>query len=84
MQSVLSKPLRENGQVVEYPMQQRIRDVVEYVKMARGQLPDVEIGIIDALPSKGQDYQGRGLTESSPPRWETRSSWTCQVGSGLL
>jgi hypothetical protein len=58
LQSVLSKPLREEGQVVEYPMQRRIQDVVEYAKMARERLPDVEIGIIDALPSKGQDYQG--------------------------
>ena len=58
LQSVLSKPLREGGQVVEYPVQRRIQDVVEYAKMARGRLPDVEIGIIDALPSKGLDYQG--------------------------
>ncbi len=57
LQSVLSKPLRIKGQVVEYPMQQRIQDVVEYAKIARRQLPEAEIGIIDALPSKGQDYQ---------------------------
>lgn len=57
LQSVLSKPLREKGQVVEYPMQQRIQDVVEYAKIAQRQLPEAEIGIIDALPSKGQDYQ---------------------------
>ena len=58
LQSVLSKPLQRKGQVVEYPMQQRIQDVVEYAKTVREQLPDVELGIIDALPSKGQDYQG--------------------------
>ena len=58
LQSVLSKPLRVKGQVVEYPMQQRIQDVVEYANIAREQLPYLEIGIIDALPSKGEDYQG--------------------------
>ena len=57
LQSVLSKPLREEGRVVEYPMQQRIEDVVEYAKTARERLPDVEIGIIDALPTKGLDYR---------------------------
>jgi hypothetical protein len=58
LQSVLSKPLREEGQIVEYPMQRRIQDVVEYARTARERLPDMEIGIIDALPSKGLDYQG--------------------------
>lgn len=57
LQSVLSKPLRIKGQVVEYPMQQRIQDVVEYAKMVRERLPDMEIGIIDALPTKGWDYR---------------------------
>ncbi|MCA1718817.1 MAG: hypothetical protein LC781_18990, partial [Actinobacteria bacterium] len=57
LQSVLSKPLREEGRVVEYPMQQRIEDVVEYAKTARERLPDVEVGIIDALPTKGLDYR---------------------------
>ncbi|MDQ3637053.1 MAG: hypothetical protein M3426_03535 [Actinomycetota bacterium] len=72
LQSVLSKPLREKGRVVEYPMQQRIEDVVEYAKTARERLPDVEIGIIDALPTKGLDYRdpyGRlaaALSEEDP------------------
>jgi hypothetical protein len=57
LQSVLSKPLRVKGQAVEYPMQQRIQDVVEYAKIARERFPDVKIGIIDALPTKGRDYQ---------------------------
>jgi hypothetical protein len=57
LQSVLSKPLWIKGQVVDYPMQQRIHDVVEYAKIARERLPDVEIGIIDALPTKGRDYR---------------------------
>ena len=57
LQSVLSKPLREEGRVVEYPMQQRIEDVVEYAKTARERLPDVQLGIIDALPTKGLDYR---------------------------
>jgi len=57
LQSVLSKPLREKGEVVEYPMQQRIEDVVEYAKVARERRPDVEVGIIDALPTKGLEYR---------------------------
>lgn len=57
LQSVLSKPLRENGRIVEYPMQQRIRDVVEYAAAAREKLPEVELGIIDALPTKGLEYR---------------------------
>ncbi len=57
LQSVLSKPLREKGRVVEYPMQQRLEDVVEYSKVARERLPDVEVGIIDALPTKGLEYR---------------------------
>ncbi len=57
LQSVLSKPLREKGRIVEYPMQQRIEDVVEYSKVARERLPDVEVGIIDALPTKGLEYR---------------------------
>ncbi len=57
LQSVLSKPLREEGRIVEYPMQQRIEDVVEYAKTAQEWLPDVEIGIIDALPTKGLEYR---------------------------
>ncbi len=53
-------------------MQQRIEDVVEYAKTARERLPDVEIGIIDALPTKGLDYRdpyGRlaaALSEEDP------------------
>ncbi len=57
LQSVLSKPLREEGRVVEYPTHQRIEDVVEYAKTARERLPDVQLGIIDALPTKGLDYR---------------------------
>lgn len=57
LQSVLSKPLREEGRVVEYPMQQQIVDAVEYAKAARERLPDVQLGIIDALPTKGLDYR---------------------------
>jgi hypothetical protein len=57
LQSVLSKPVREEGRVVEYPMQQRIEDVVDYAKTVRERLPDVQLEIIDALPKDALDYR---------------------------
>jgi hypothetical protein len=57
LQSVLSKPVREEGRVVEYPMQQRIEDVVDYAKTVRERLPDVQLEIIDALPTNALDYR---------------------------
>lgn len=57
LQSVLSKPLRRESKVVEYPMQQRIEDVVGYAKAVRERLPEIELGIVDALPTKGLEYR---------------------------
>jgi hypothetical protein len=57
LQSVLSKPLKADGQKVDYPMSMRIEGIVKYSKAVRAIYPQVEIGIIDALPSHGKDYQ---------------------------
>jgi len=57
LQSVLSKTLVRDGKVQEYPMSQRIDDIVAYAKAAREIFPAAEIGIIDALPSHGKDYR---------------------------
>lgn len=57
LQSVLSKPLVINGVTVDYPLSKRIEDVVAYSKAARAVYPQVKIGIIDALPSHGEEYR---------------------------
>jgi hypothetical protein len=57
LQSVLSKPLTENGRKVEYPMEQRINDVVKFSQLLKKNFPDIKIGIIDALPTKGLPYK---------------------------
>jgi hypothetical protein len=57
LQSVLSKPLRRDGKVQDYPLDKRIEDVIAYAKAARAVFPSAEIGIIDALPSHGKDYR---------------------------
>jgi len=57
LQSVLSKPLIKDGEERDYPMSMRIEDIVKYSKAIRAIYPQVEIGIIDALPSHGKDYQ---------------------------
>lgn len=57
LQSVLSKPLVLGGVTVDYPLSKRIEDVVAYAKAARAIYPQVQIGIIDALPSHGEDYR---------------------------
>lgn len=57
LQSVLSKPLVINGATVDYPLSWRIEDAVAYAKAARAIYPQVQIGIIDAIPSHGEDYR---------------------------
>jgi hypothetical protein len=52
LQSVLSKGWRSG-----YPMNKRVEDVVIFTKAAREIFPQVEIGIIDALPTHGKDYK---------------------------
>lgn len=53
MQSVLSKDMKNKT----YSLQQRIDDVVEYSQRVVSVFPDIKIGIIDALPSKGKEYK---------------------------
>lgn len=57
LQSTLGKPLKIDGQTMDYPMSMRIEDVVRYSKAVRAIYPQVEIGIIDDLPSHGKEYQ---------------------------
>jgi hypothetical protein len=57
MQSILSKKLFDKGEEVPYPMEQRVADAVDYAKAVKGRFPNIRIGIIDALPSHGKDYQ---------------------------
>jgi hypothetical protein len=57
LQSILSKKLFDKGVPVDYPMTQRVADAVEYAKLIRQRFPEVRVGIIDALPSHGKDYQ---------------------------
>jgi hypothetical protein len=53
MQSVLSKPWSGG----DYDMSWRILDVVEYIKQVKPHFPDLEYGVIDALPVKGLEYK---------------------------
>lgn len=49
------------GVTQEFPeykaMAEAVDSATEMAAMARERLPDVEIGIIDALPTKGRDYR---------------------------
>lgn len=55
LQSVLDKPHPDR---VFYPMADRVRDVVEYVRIAKGRWPDLRIGLIDSMPSHaGLDWR---------------------------
>ena len=58
LQSTLSKPLVVDGQKVDYPMATRIKDAVDYATLIKENFPDIKMGLIDALPTKGLDYQG--------------------------
>lgn len=46
LQSVLSKPLPDG----EYPLEERLGDIQEYVRAAREIHPGVSVGLIDAMP----------------------------------
>lgn len=54
LQSVLDKP--PPGREV-YPMAQRVRDIVEYVRLAKGRWPGLRVGLIDSLPAHGKDWR---------------------------
>lgn len=58
LQSTLSKPLVVHGQKVDYAMSSRIEDAVDYAAVIKKNFPNIKIGLIDALPSKGMDYEG--------------------------
>jgi hypothetical protein len=58
LQSVLSKPLPANARALDYPMAQRVADVVAYAQAVHALDPSIAIGLIDALPSHGEDYRG--------------------------
>lgn len=58
LQSTLSKPLVVQGRKTDYPMATRIKDAVDYATVIKKSFPDIKIGLIDALPTKGQDYVG--------------------------
>jgi hypothetical protein len=60
LQSVLSKPLfdEETGRRMPYSMEMRYQDVLDYFQVLEKWFPDIGIGIIDALPSHDEDYEG--------------------------
>jgi len=53
LQSILAKPWRDGP----YDMKWRILDIVEYIKQVKPHFPDLEYGVIDALPAKGLEYK---------------------------
>ena len=53
----LCAPLLSNGQEIEYSMEQRIQDVVNYSRYMTARFPDLRIGIIDYLPTHGLPYR---------------------------
>ena len=58
MQSVLSKPsddCPEYGRDTGYDL--RIADAVRYVEYMKGRYPGIAVGMVDAMPAKGWDYQ---------------------------
>ena len=60
LQSILSKPWRnagKDGEVIEFSVHDRIRGAITYARAVQTVFPDVAIGIIDALPAKGEQYQ---------------------------
>jgi hypothetical protein len=57
LQSILSKKLFDKGVPVDYPMSQRIADAVDYAKAVQQRFPHIRVGVIDALPSHGKDYE---------------------------
>ncbi len=59
LQSVLSKP-RSDG--TAYAMEWRILDVVEYIRQVKPEFPQLEYGVIDALPAKQMEYKSHYTT----------------------
>jgi len=57
LQSVLSKAPKKGGDKAEYPLEMRMEDIVNYARAVRSIYPDVQVGIIDALPSHSKDYR---------------------------
>lgn len=62
LQSVLSKlwikaPKKVPTETDGYPMETRIKDVVQYCNKVRRVFPDLKIGIIDALIAQKEDYK---------------------------
>jgi hypothetical protein len=57
LQSVLSKNPGGRGEKTDYPLDKRVEDIVAFSRAARAVYPQVEIGIIDALPSHGKEYR---------------------------
>lgn len=53
LQSVLSKPLQNSdGDIVDYPYEKRYLDISGYISKISELYPDIEFGIMDALPAK--------------------------------
>jgi hypothetical protein len=57
LQSALSKSPKPDGKRVEYAIDKRLDDIVSYAKAVREIFPNAQIGLIDALPSHGKDYE---------------------------
>jgi len=55
--AVLCAPLEVDGQTIDYPMEQRIQDAVDYARYMTSHFPDLRIGILDYLPTQGQPYR---------------------------
>ncbi|AKF25722.1 hypothetical protein YH65_10240 [Sulfurovum lithotrophicum] len=59
-QSALSKSVKftsHKDKVYAYPMKQRIKDIVSYIKTVHQKYPHIKFGLIDALPAKGYPYR---------------------------
>jgi hypothetical protein len=54
LQSVLDKPTPDRG---FHSMTNRVRDVVEYVRRAKREWPNLKVGLIDAMPSHKRDWR---------------------------
>ena len=59
LQSVLSKPLRVNSEIIGYPISSRFKDVSSYLQALKPIYPELNFGLIDALPShvSEEDYK---------------------------
>jgi hypothetical protein len=57
LQSLLSKPLRVQGNVLDCSLAERVDGGIAYAKRFAAVYPNAQFGLIDALPSKGQPYK---------------------------